>query len=123
MRKTILLTSVLAIVFFLADFSGLNGWLHPLKWIILSFFFCTSWMTNLLSEQGMANNGEKFIVFYLASVVIRIVSALVFITVILVKRVDKTYLFLANFFALYLCFTLFEIIFIVRKLRRFSRGV
>ncbi len=120
MRKTIWLTATFVIVFFLAGFLELDSWIHPLKWIILGFFFCTSWLTNLLVEQGMANNREKFTVFYLASVIIRLVTSLCFVLVVLYRDPGFTRLFLINFFALYLCFTLFEIIFIVRNLRRFS---
>jgi O-antigen/teichoic acid export membrane protein len=121
MRNTILLTAVFSIVFFLAAYFEKDFWLHPLNWIILGFFFCTSWFTNLLVEQGMANKGEKFILFYLTSVVVRLILALIFVTVILYRKEESKVLFLLNFFGLYLCFSLFEISSQVRNLRRFSR--
>lgn len=120
MQKTIIVYGVIIIVFFLANHFGYAHLLHPQKWIILSFFGTLSYLQIFLLDNAMKNNREKFIEFYLALVTIRMVLSVVFIGVLLYFKVQKPNLMIANFFVLYLFFTLFEIINLVRKLRRFS---
>jgi hypothetical protein len=119
MIKRIILPVILIIVFFLAEVAGFSKILHPQKWIILAFFVAIDYLFNLLTEQGMKNNREKFIEFYLSTVIIRFVLTIVFIALELYFKVEKPFLFVGNFFALYLCFTIFEISNLYSKLRRF----
>lgn len=120
MRNTLIAYLVIIIVFFLATNLGISEWLHPQKWIILSFFGAMSYLYHLLLENGMKNNREKFIEFNLTTIAARMILSLLFIGTLLYLKVEKPKLFVGNFFALYLFFTLFEIINLVRKLRRFS---
>ncbi len=119
MAKKLILPILFAIVFFLAGFWGLDRFLHPHKWIILAFFVAIDYLFYLLTELGMKSNREKFIEFYLSTVIIRLVFSIVFIGTELLLKVEKPFLFVGNFFALYLFFTIFEISTLYRKLRRF----
>lgn len=120
MRKTLVLIALIAIVFFLADKLGPWSWIHPLKWFILAYFAAISYLFHLLTTLGMRNNRENFINFYLSTIIIRFITTLVFLIAFLVNDIEKPFLFVGNFFALYLCFTVFEIYGLYSNLRRFS---
>lgn len=119
MRQTLLFTLALVLVLFLVDFGGLNRWIHPQKWIILSFFFFLSYLFERLNSIGLEKGPESFIPFFLSTVVIRLIASLIFIALELYWQVQDRKIFIINFFALYLCYTIFEIIVLSRKLRRF----
>ncbi len=120
MLKTAFLILFFAIVFFLADQLKLNLPLHEHRWYMLAFFSVLSFLFHSLVDQGKRNDNEKFIQFYLASVVIRLLACIVFVLVFLLNGLENKGTFLLNFFALYLCFTAFEIYLLSANLRRFS---
>lgn len=119
MWQTIIFTFIISIVLFLADYLGIGQYIHPQKWIILSFFVAISYLFHTLVEQGMRNNRENFIQFYLSTVVIRLIASLIFIGIELYLGVGDKKTFILTFFVLYLFFTLFELTILYRKLRRF----
>ena len=120
MARTIFLILFFTIAFFLADRFQLNLPLHEHKWYILAFFSALSFLFHSLVEQGKKNDSEKFIQFYLTSVVIRLLACIIFVFVFLINGLENKPIFLLNFFVLYLCFTAFEIYFLSTNLRRFS---
>lgn len=120
MTKTIVFYALLIIALFLAPLVGFESFLHTKKWIILSFFVASSYINHSLIEQGMRNKREKFIQFYLITIVIRFITALLFIGILLYFGLENVNLFIINFIVFYLFFTMFEIINLYRKLRRFS---
>lgn len=109
MSKTLILSGVLIIVFFLADATGLGYLLHQQKWVILSFFVAYSFLFNRIIELGFKEKRKNFIPFYLATVALRLVLSIIFIGIELYRGLEKQELFVANFFALYLFYTIFEI--------------
>lgn len=119
MRASIVFTIVLIIVFFIVDLVDEDYLIHPQKWIILSFFFFLSYLFERLNSIGLEKGLESFIPFFLSTVVIRLVSSLIFIGLELYWGLTDRRLFILNFFVLYLCYTIFEIIVLSRKLRRF----
>lgn len=120
MRQTLIVYLIVIVALFLADYFNFNAWVHPRKWVILAFFAMMSYILHTLVKLGMRNNREKFIEFYIGSVALRFILVLIFIAVMLYMKVENPNLFVLNFFALYLFFTIVEITNIVRKLRRFS---
>ncbi|AWW00729.1 hypothetical protein DJ013_22075 [Arcticibacterium luteifluviistationis] len=119
MLRTILPYIFILIVFFLADYFGFVQYLHPNKYIMLVFFGAISYLFHVILKQGMRDKGEKFIQFYLSTVIIRFVASGIFVGIGLYIRVENVKLFIADFFVLYLFFTLFEIFGLYRTLRRF----
>jgi hypothetical protein len=119
MLKSFLLFLFFLIAFFLADRFGPLSCLHSWKYVILAFFTVLSYMFHTLVNSSIGSESDNFIQFYLSSVVIRLLACLVFITVALYIKVENSTLFIINFFALYLFFTLFEILGLYRNLRRF----
>jgi hypothetical protein len=120
MLRSFLATLLLGIVFFLAQRQGLNAWLHPSIWYMLAFFLGLSFLIHRLMEVGFRNNREKFVQFYLSTIVGRLILSLVFIGTFLYIGLPDPITFIGNFFALYLFYTCFEIYGLYRNLRRDS---
>ena len=109
MSKTLILSGVLIIAFFLADAIGLGYLLHQQKWVILSFFVAYSVLFNRIIELGFKEKRKNFIQFYLATVALRLLLSIIFIGIELYRGLQQQELFVANFFVLYLFYTIFEI--------------
>jgi hypothetical protein len=118
MFRTIIATIILGIVLFLAQRFGLDSVIHPHIWYILAFFFGLSFLIHRLMEFGMRNNREKFVTFYISTIVGRLILSLAFIAIFLYIGLTDSFLFVINFFALYLFYTCFEIYGLYCNLRR-----
>ena len=118
MLRTIAATIIIGIVFFLAQHFNFDRYLHPYIWYILVFFFGLSFFAHRLMEIGFRNNREKFITLYMAVITGRIILSLIFIALFLFKGLSDSFLFVTNFFALYLFYTCFEIYGLYCNLRR-----
>lgn len=118
MLRSTLVTIVLGIVLFIVNKLGYgSGIIHEKMGYILAFYLAMSFMIDRLMSQGFRNNREKFVQFYLAISVVRFLLSLTFIGIFLYNGVPDSGLFVANFFALYLFYTCFEIWGVYRKLR------
>lgn len=118
MLRTLIATILLGIVFFLAQHFHADAFLHPYIWYILAFYFGLSFLVHRLMEFGLRNKREKFVTFYISSIVARIILSIVFIALFLYRGLTDSFLFVINFFALYLFYTCFEIYGLYRNLRR-----
>ena len=118
MLKSFLLIVLVLIVFFLADYFGPMPFLHSWKYTILLFFAALSYVFHNIINTSKVPESDNFIQFYLSTVVIRLLSCMIFVTVALYLKIENRGLFIINFFALYLFFTLFEILGLYRTLRR-----
>ena len=120
MLRIIILTITLGLFIFIAPKIGLSQYLHPQKWMILAFFFAVSYLNHILLKLGFAKNRENFVQYYLGSVTARLILSLIFIGTFVYTGIKDPYIFVINFFVLYLCYTGFEIFDLYRKLRHFS---
>ena len=118
MLRSTVATIILGIALFLAQRFGPDSIIHPYIWYILAFFWGLSFLIHRLMEFGMRNNREKFVTFYLSTIVGRIILSLVFIAIFLFNGLTDSLAFVLNFFALYLFYTCFEIYGLYRNLRR-----
>lgn len=118
MFRSILATLILGIVLFLASYIGLDSYLHPYIWYILAFFLGVSFLIHRLMEFGLRNKREKFVTFYISTIVAKLIFSLIFIGLFLYNGLSDSFLFVINFFALYLFYTCFEIYGLYRNLRR-----
>ncbi len=87
---------------------------------MLAFFLGVSFLFHRLMEFGFKDKRDKFVEFYLSTVVARLILCVIFVGVYLYLEVDQIEVFIANFFALYLFYTIFEIYGLYRNLRRDS---
>lgn len=120
MLRILILTVFLGLLIYLSPQIGLSQYIHSQKWMILAFFFAVSYLNHILLNLGFAKNRENFVQFYLGSVTARLILSLIFIGTFLLSGVQYPYIFIINFFVLYLCYTGFEIFDLYRKLRHFS---
>ncbi len=120
MIRTLIFSGILIIVFFSAKYLGLDYLLHPKKWLILGFFVAFSSLFHRLIEIGFRDNREKFIPFYISTVVLRLILSVAFIFIEIYLGLLQQRLFILNFFVLYLFYTSFEIWNLSRKLRHNS---
>lgn len=120
MLRSLLLTLLLGIVFFLAPTLGISAWIHPTTGYMILFFLGISFLIHRLMEFGFSNKRDKFVEFYLSTVVIRLLLCIVFVGFFLYRGIENAPIFITNFFALYLFYTIFEIYGLYRNLRRDS---
>lgn len=120
MVRIIILTFVIGLIFYFANFIGIAQYVHTDKWFILAFFFAISYFNHLLMKFGFANNREYFVQYYLGSIIVRLILSVGFIGIFGYLGTKDIYTFISNFFVLYLCYTSFEISGLYRKLRHIS---
>ncbi|MHA8065939.1 hypothetical protein V7S76_04555 [Aquirufa sp. ROCK2-A2] len=119
MLKLIAFYFILAGVLFGLSYTSLVTWMHPDVKFIWAFFFFQAYLSQLLHQIGSNNDRENFVQFHMASQAVRFITSLIFIGVFAYFKTPEIYLFVGNFFVLYLCSTNFEIISLLRNLRRF----
>jgi len=117
MIRSLVASLLLAIVLFLVQRFGNTTWIHPYIWYILVFFVMLSFLIHRLMEYGLRNNREKFVTFYLSTIVGRLILSIIFIGIFLYSGLTDSFTFVINFFALYLFYTCFEIYGLYCKLR------
>ena len=71
-----------------------------------------------LLSFGFQDDNDKFVQFYLASAVIKLILCIVFVAVFVYLQVNEVVSFIITFFALYLFYTCFEVVGMYRNLRR-----
>lgn len=118
MIRSLLATLALGIVFFLAQKTHYDSWLHPKIWYILAFFTGISFLVHRLMEMGFKNNRDRFVQFYLVTIIARLLLSLIFIGFLFYRGTDNKPLFVINFLVLYLFYTSFEIYGMYSNLRR-----
>lgn len=120
MLRSLLLTLLLGIAFFSVERFGYGFYVHPWINYMLLFFLAISFLIHRLMEFGFRNKRGKFVEFYLSTVVARLLLCIAFVAVAFYLGVGNAPVFVANFFALYLFYTVFEIYGLYRTLRRDS---
>ncbi len=98
--------------------TNLSVYLHQNIDYILVFFVFLSYLNKLLFEIGWKNGREKLIHYMMGIQAFRFISSLIFIGIFAFLKINNIYIFVGNFFVLYLFSTNFEIITLLRKLRR-----
>ena len=120
MLRTILFTTLLAIVFFVVGRYFATPWLHPNWTIRLVFFLSVSFLTHRLVSTGLQGNQERFVPMYLTATVARLVLGLAFVGFFLFRQIEQRRAFVFDFLVLYIFYTGFEIWALTRNLRRDS---
>lgn len=118
MIRSIIATFALGIVFFIAQKTNHDAWLHPYIWYILAFFLGISFLIHRLMEFGFKNKRDKFVQFYLSTIIARLLLSIFFIGFFFLIGTENQPLFVIDFFALYLFYTCFEIYGLYSNLRR-----
>jgi hypothetical protein len=119
MKELILFYIAFAGLLYLVNLSPLGIYLHPKVTFIYVFLAFQSYLTFIIAQIGLKDGKEKFTQFQLANLTIRFILSLSFIGFFAYSGTPEIFLFVVNFFVLYLCSTNFEIIGLLRNLRRF----
>lgn len=120
MVRLLLLTAFFGIVFFGAEALRIADWFHPDFLILIGFFLTLGVTSHGLIRLGFKNNRDKFVLFYLGAVVLRLLGAVVFLFIFYRLGTTQFQWFLLNFFVLYLFYAGFEFYGVRANLRRFS---
>lgn len=120
MLRSVILTILLAIVFFVAEKFSAASWLHPSWKILLLFFLAMSFLTHRMVDAGLQGNRERFVPLYLAATVARLLLGLAFVGFFLYRHIEQRRTFIFDFLVLYIFYTCFEIWALTRNLRRDS---
>ena len=108
---------LLAILPVTAQHNGYDDWLVTHFWLI---FFFLSGLTFLVLSSILfvqQKNKEYYVQAFLAATTVKILACLVFIVVFLMKNKVNKYVFLADFFYVYLLNMVFEVYVLLRNLR------
>ena len=108
---------LLAIMPIAAQHNGYADWLVTNFWLI---FFFLSGLTFLVLASILIvqqKNEDYYVQGFLAATTVKILACLVFIVVFLMKNKVNKYVFLADFFYIYLLNMVFEVYVLLRNLR------
>lgn len=118
--KSLFLFYILLIgVLYLLHSSPWGNLIHPQIRYIMAFLIFQSYFTIGIAQISPKSGKEKFVHFQLINLTIRFISSLSFIGFFAYTGTPEIFLFAINFFVLYLCSANFEIIALLRNLRRF----
>jgi hypothetical protein len=110
-------TFILAIPPVILQFSGNASALTPHFWLL---FFYLSGLTFLVVSSILfvqQKNGDYYIQAFLAGTTVKILACIGFIVIFLMKNKVNKYVFLADFFYVYLLNMVFEVYVLLRNLR------
>jgi len=86
-------------------------------WLVFGFIAVLTLIAYLLAHVGIKRNPQIGVFAILGSVIIKMLFAMSFVLIYSLKQTKGDMAFALNFFSLYLLFTLFEILGLLRNLR------
>ncbi|WP_134088349.1 hypothetical protein [Olivibacter sp. XZL3] len=86
-------------------------------WIIFLFLFLLTYIAYFISDFGLKKTPQMGVVAIMGGIILKLLFALSFSLVILTKTAENQLVFVLNYFSLYLLFTLFEVMCLLRNLR------
>ncbi len=107
---------------FLADHLFAWTFIHPTIWIMLAFFFIVSLISHYIIEIGVKKKKGNMMNYYFSTMLVRLLLSIAFIGFFVYSKTEDIFLFVANFFILYLLFVGFEIYWLLTNLRRNSKN-
>lgn len=95
--------------------------IHPQFWSVTVFYFFLTIATKFISQFSKSLGDENFVLFFMVGTGIRLFGSLVFIAIFLYNGIPDKMQFVLNFFIQYLCFTVFDIYWLITNLRPQSK--
>jgi hypothetical protein len=86
-------------------------------WLIFLFLFFLTYIAYLVSYFGIQKTPQTGVLAMMGGIILKLLFALSFALVILMKTAENQLVFALNYFSLYLLFTLFEVMSLLRNLR------
>jgi len=108
----------------IALFAWFLGFLFPQQevlaknfWLAFAFLFFLTYIAYLISAVGIKKSPQTGVMAVMGGIVLKLIFALSFVLIVLVKTSVNQLVFALNYFSLYLLFTLFEVMCLLRNLR------
>ena len=111
-----LISLVCGAILFISDTTGLTN-IGLIGWIALTFFAILTTVLTRLSLKSAAKSGSRFVTGVMGGVGLRMMFCVLFVVIYWVTAKERNTFFIIYFFILYLFFTVFEIKFLLHKLR------
>lgn len=108
---------LLAIMPVTAQHNGYADWLVPNFWLIFFFLSGLTFLVVISILVVQQKSKDYYIQAFLVCTTVKILACLFFIIIFLAKNKVNKYVFLADFFYVYLLNMVFEVYFLLRNLR------
>lgn len=86
-------------------------------WLAFIFIALITWLAYLIAFLGMKNSEQGGVMIIMVAFMVKLLAAAVFVLIYSRKEVSVSLQFIFNFFILYLLFSVFEILGLLRNLR------
>lgn len=115
MKRLLLLFSLTTLILWLLkEFTSV---IDTQIWVIQSFFFCIFLIGHRLYLIAKQKPVSQFHIFYFTTMTLRLLSAIIFLFVMVIYADVQMITFIVDFLFLYLLYTGFEIYFLIDNLR------
>jgi hypothetical protein len=106
-----------AIAWFLPSFFPGETILVSKFWLIFGFLGGITYIAYIMVHLGTKRNPETGIMAIMGSIALKMLFSMAFVLIYSVKHTGSGFVFVLNFFSLYLLFSFFEIYCLLRNLR------
>ncbi|GAA4797502.1 hypothetical protein GCM10023231_27580 [Olivibacter ginsenosidimutans] len=86
-------------------------------WQAFVFLFLLTYIAYIVAHNGMKRTAQAGVMAVMGSIVLKLLVALSFVLFVLMKTAVNQLVFALNYFSLYLLFSLFEVMCLLRNLR------
>ncbi|MFM9945826.1 MAG: hypothetical protein ACKVQB_11410 [Bacteroidia bacterium] len=111
-----LITLICGAILFISDVTGFTH-IGLIGWIALAFFAILTTVLTNMSLRSAAKSDSRFVTGVMGGVGLRMMFCVLFVIIYWVTAKERNTFFIIYFFILYLFFTVFEIKFLLSKLR------
>ncbi|GAB4396037.1 MAG: hypothetical protein OHK0053_08700 [Microscillaceae bacterium] len=108
-RSVLIPGGLLLMAFGLENILAPGAWWHTRKWWLWGFFVSLAITTHRLSQAGQGDKPHRFLFYFVAGMMIRLLLSLAFLAFLLSLRLAHQKLLVLNFFLFYFLFFVFEI--------------
>jgi hypothetical protein len=91
--------------------------LVPQFWLVFGFLGSITYIAYLVAFMGIKRNPETGIMAIMGSIALKMLFSMAFVLIYSLKSTGSGFVFVLNFFSLYLLFSFFEIYCLLRNLR------
>lgn len=114
--QLLLVSLICGAILFISDLTGFTH-IGLIGWLALLFFALLTILLTNMSLKAAAKSGSRFVSSIMGGVGLRMMCCILFIVIYWVTAKQRDTFFVIYFFILYLFFTVFEIQFLLHKLR------
>ncbi len=111
-----IITLICGAILLISDATGFTH-IGLIGWIALGFFALLTSVLTHMSLKSAAKSGSRFVTGVMGGVGLRMLFCVLFVIIYWVTTKERNTFFIIYFFILYLFFTVFEIMFLLSKLR------